>query len=77
MKARACIYNIASNYSRAVENELNVLVAETKKGNLSGVSYAATSHRKRLLVGCAGTHDDPDKAISAMFRAAVSLSMAT
>ena len=76
MRRKASIYSIASNHSRAVESELSMLMEESQTGSLVGLSYAATSNKRRNIVGVAGSHVESDRAIASLFRAAVSLSMA-
>lgn len=73
MRKKASIYNIASNHARAVESELGLLRDAAKDGQLHGISYATTTNDRRLIIGTAGNHADREKAISALFRAAVSL----
>lgn len=53
-----------------------MLVEESQTGSLVGLSYAATSNKRRNIVGVAGSHVESDRAIASLFRAAVSLSMA-
>lgn len=73
MRIKASIYSIPSNHARSVKSELDKLSASASDGNLVGLSYAATSLRHRNIIGRAGNHVDNDKAIGALFRAAVAL----
>lgn len=73
MRKKASIYNIPSNHARAVESEIDLLAHSARGGYISGLSYAASSPQRRVTVGSAGTHIDKDRAISALFQAAVAL----
>ena len=71
----AKVVGINSKELANVEEELARLLLAASRGEIRGISYAATSAKGRNLIGRAGSHRDSDKAVGALFRAAVALLM--